>query len=597
MASILMGPALSFRGLKKRMWRVTAIIAVPNADAPPVLRVEGKGRSEPMELVRGEANKILRYDLSVTLAKDERRVEYGFDDQNWEFTVPGTSTPPRIAYVSCNGFSEPDAVRNAKKPLFAVWRDLLCNHDIKFRPTDYTVDKEQRWHEARSHGKGLQRFHLLVMGGDQIYFDSIWSERERLSELSEWTELSFEEQIKFTPSDGLKQAIRGYYERLYVDRWRARRDPLWGKPKSDDRTSAAAMAAMPTIMMWDDHDIFDGWGSYPPALQYSPLFMHLFDEARRAFWIFQLQQAERDLPVLHDKVLEGGADIDAPVLEPIAWGPLRNEDDLCLPFFDKQPGFSFRFDLGKVSLLALDLRSERSQTQILGNASWNVLQEQLLVIPKGTEHVLLMSSVPVAYPKLGLADSLLGIAGSLGIGKGSPDVIEGLADDLNDHWTHNSHEGELKRFIRASISAAQKHDVRVTILSGDVHVASWGTIVRKDVTPFANWMRINQLTSSSVVHPPPSGLSEELFLMYVSRIAKTDQNIDTDYMISMMKFPESDDYLQAARNWLAVELDDELFGSTGKRCLWATWRCERDTYFSNHLNAIHPVASQKKAVA
>ena len=23
---------------------------------------------------------------------------------------------------------------------------------------------------------------------------------------------------------------------------------------------------MPQVMMWDDHDIFDGWGSYPHAL-------------------------------------------------------------------------------------------------------------------------------------------------------------------------------------------------------------------------------------------------------------------------------------------------------------------------------------------
>ena len=29
---------------------------------------------------------------------------------------------------------------------------------------------------------------------------------------------------------------------------------------------AEALACIPQVMMWDDHDIFDGWGSYPHAL-------------------------------------------------------------------------------------------------------------------------------------------------------------------------------------------------------------------------------------------------------------------------------------------------------------------------------------------
>ena len=29
---------------------------------------------------------------------------------------------------------------------------------------------------------------------------------------------------------------------------------------------ADALACIPQVMMWDDHDIFDGWGSYPHAL-------------------------------------------------------------------------------------------------------------------------------------------------------------------------------------------------------------------------------------------------------------------------------------------------------------------------------------------
>lgn len=35
---------------------------------------------------------------------------------------------------------------------------------------------------------------------------------------------------------------------------------------------AAALASIPFHFSWDDHDIFDGWGSYPDYLQKSAVF-------------------------------------------------------------------------------------------------------------------------------------------------------------------------------------------------------------------------------------------------------------------------------------------------------------------------------------
>jgi phosphodiesterase/alkaline phosphatase D-like protein len=61
------------------------------------------------------------------------------------------------------------------------------------------------------------------------------------------------------------------------------------------------MARIPTVMMWDDHDIFDGWGSFSEPMQHSPVFQTLFNHARRAFWVFQLQRAVDDLPNLEER--------------------------------------------------------------------------------------------------------------------------------------------------------------------------------------------------------------------------------------------------------------------------------------------------------
>jgi phosphodiesterase/alkaline phosphatase D-like protein len=39
-----------------------------------------------------------------------------------------------------------------------------------------------------------------------------------------------------------------------------------------DPPFAAALAQIPFVFSWDDHDIFDGWGSYPEYLQQSAVF-------------------------------------------------------------------------------------------------------------------------------------------------------------------------------------------------------------------------------------------------------------------------------------------------------------------------------------
>lgn len=52
-------------------------------------------------------------------------------------------------------------------------------------------------------------------------------------------------------------------------------------------------------MIWDDHDIFDGWGSYPPSLQSCPVFSGVFFVARKFYLIFQQHAAEDNFRALN----------------------------------------------------------------------------------------------------------------------------------------------------------------------------------------------------------------------------------------------------------------------------------------------------------
>lgn len=580
MTKLYLGPVLSFRGgAECGEWKVTALIAVSNSAPFPVVRVDGKPTCAPKILMEHGGKAYLRYDLSVAQQAQERKVEYCIDgvDEVWHFTVAALGQAPRMIYVSCNGFSDANGIRKLIKGENAVWEDILCNHDKSVRPPGYQIDKEQLWHETRTHDCGLQRFHLLVMGGDQIYFDPIW---EDIKLLKKWIGMPRKKQLKYKVSASLEKAIEDYYINFYLSRWLPRNHAPWG---SVNKTldSAHGMARIPTVMMWDDHDIFDGWGSHSPEMQRSPLFQRMFYHARRAFWVFQMQQAADQLPEL-TLCTEVNMRIDDPIFEPIKWSEILQADPLALPLFDNQPGFSFAHTVGPVSLLVADLRTERSHEQIMGPYTWRAMQQWLFCgIPEcSTErHLLFVSSVPVMHPKLSLAELLME-------NLGYDHVLDSSADDLKDHWTNDAHEGERKRLIETLFKTAEALQLRVTVLSGDVHVAAWGVVYRTDSDYADCSTQIQQLTSSAVVHPSLVSVMERLFCHVLNSLAKKKQKLDVNLEAEMMLFPSSNRYVMPARNWLALELDE---GRRGGNKLWASWRCETKGDFTNHLLAIEPL--------
>ncbi len=578
------GPVLSFRGIRDGRWRVTALIGVPIDAVTPSLEIEGQLCAAPKLLLEHKKERYWRYDLSCDLQDSERKVTFGLGGggPTWAFTVPGRGFAPRMAYVSCNGFSDPSGMRKLVKPESAVWADLVGNHDRNLRGPDFSLDKEQLWHEARTQDKGVQRFHLMLMGGDQLYFDSIW---EDLPKLKHWVGLARSKQLSFPVTQTLEKEIEDYYFSLYAKRWLPPTRKPWGTAIANG-DAADAMACIPTVMMWDDHDIFDGWGSYSEPMQHSPVFQTMFKHARRAFWVFQLQHAVDDLPNLEESDRPNLSRKD-PQFAPISWQTLQAKDPLALPLIDGQPGFTFAHQVGPVAIVAADLRTERSRTQILGMATWEKLQKWLSALPgKGCaapstacQHLLFLSSVPVVHPKLSLAEGLMDTFGQ-------DHVLDSSADDLKDHWANDDHEGERKRLLETLARIAENKLLRVSIVSGDVHVAAWGSAYRRDISPTATWAHIQQFTSSAVVHPSLMGVAERLFLFLLNSTASKPQVIDVQHVVEMMLFPGHNRYVMPARNWLALELD---LGTAGNDCkLWATWRCETENGFSNHLQAVHP---------
>jgi hypothetical protein len=494
---VIVGPVLGFRGCKGNMWHTSALVVVSQDFTTPRLTwtVEGEGSGGELEAVllkdfgrRG----VWRFDWKVPQKDNEGlRVRYALTgDETYTYHVPAKGRPPHIAYASCAGFhSLKDMKRVEKKN--AMWEVLAEQHRRK-------------------------PFHLLLMGGDQVYADLIWDE---VPALRDWLDKPLEKRLKapFT------EKMRAGTERFYFDLYCAR----WSQPEPKQ-----VMSQVPTMMMWDDHDIFDGYGSYPEEQQNCPVYRGVYEQAREHFSLFQLQLDEKDSPP--EKLL---AESEVP-----------------------SKNLSYAHCIGDVALAVLDMRSERTQGQVMSLEAWDALEDWMNKEAKDCEHLLkhllIISSIPVVYINSNMLETALGLF------PGQQD----FEDDLRDQWMSRTHKIERLRLIHRLLRFSQDKKCRVTIVSGDVHVAALGHISsQRDGGLAQNEVNaINQLVSSAMVNVPPS----ETVTYLMERVAGGEvEEIDRDITAELQNFPGTNRRLIGARNWLSLTFDE-------KHNIWAEWYVE-----------------------
>ena len=140
--------------------------------------------------------------------------------------------------------------------------------------------------------------------------------------------------------------------------------------------------------MWDDHDIFDGWGSYPQRQQECPVHQGIYAVARKHFQVFQLRS---DGKSLEDSFLH----------------PEKSTGQV--------PTFCSLHHIGTTGLLVLDLRSERTETQVMHPDTWQLVYDavdKLAAQHPECRHLMIVSSIPVVYPDFNFIDDpILRIAG------------------------------------------------------------------------------------------------------------------------------------------------------------------------------------------
>jgi hypothetical protein len=490
-----LGPILGFASASASTWNCRALYVFQNLEgSPPDLAFEteaGAQSASGRRLYAYGGHEVWVYDLPFERAQGDRQWHYGLPGETpAEVTVPGRGATPHFAYASCCGFHD----WNEKTRLESQDRDPWA-----------MVEDLRQIHQA-------QPFHILLLGGDQIYMDSLWSKgpmfqwRQKLrryQKLTAWTDDG--------PLD--RQARTGFLD-LYCDNWG--REPF-----------ASVLARIPTFMMWDDHDICDGWGSHPDDVQAFPVMQGLFRVARDYFEVFQLQQAP-------------GAALANAIGAPGQFSSLHM--------------------LGDTALLALDLRSRRSRQRVFTDAAgYRALFAELdrrwpADSPPG--HLLVLSSVPVVYPS--------GPSDLTGLWLWDP--IDDPQDDLIDQWSDHRHQAEREIFVRSLLDFARSRRVRVTLVCGDVHLGALGSIESdRDEDRGGNHRVLTQLISSALVNVPPGGL----VLWAIQQATASPQTVFRHVTGEIMPLGTGLPRLLAARNWLSIRPQDDGSGS-----LAAAWHVE-----------------------
>ena len=375
----------------------------------------------------------------------------------------------------------------------------------------------------------------MIGGGDQIYNDCVMRQTTHFQRWLGIKNPHYKHEAEFTLE------MRDELETFYLERY-----SMW----FSQGLFGMANSQIPMINIWDDHDIIDGFGSYPDHFMETPVFSGLGAVAFKYYMLFQHQSVVDEVTADEPSWLLGAER-----------GPFINE-------FSR----SVFLSLGRqVAFLGLDCRTERMRDEILSEASYNSVFDRCRreIIEGETKHLIVLLGVPIAYPRLVWLENLLtsramapvkamGRARLLGNFLNKFDGGVEILDDLDDHWTARNHKQERNWFIQELQQLAAEKSVRVTILGGDVHLAAVGQFYSNPLLKIPkdkdNRYMVNVISSAIVNTPPPEMMGD--ILNRRNKVHHLDHDTDED-MIPMFNHDvdgrlRNNKRLLTRRNWCSI---------------------------------------------
>ncbi|PLN84230.1 hypothetical protein BDW42DRAFT_163311 [Aspergillus taichungensis] len=493
---VYFGPYLRYTNMNvdRGIW-LGSILLVTDAPQPPTIHTHQSAdlspnprQLKPLAIAVHQRWTFYKYELDIQMdeagpAKWTYAITSHLGCTRYEFLVAGRyETNWRFVTTSGNDFSL-NINANERSRVGGegfMWKDIMQKHTE------------------------IGGFHAQLCLGGQIYADRMWKE---IASLRQWLTISGKEARKTSPwSAALEDDVSRAYFHYYTSHF-------------DQPYLRESFAQIPYICQIDDHDIFDGFGSYPEHMQFSNMFKNI---GRVGIEMYLLFQHHTSLEILRN---------------------VSTDTDL---FTITGTGWHFVKFLGPaVVVVGVDCRSERNPHQVVAGPTYQGIFPKVAMLPPSVQHCLWMISVPVIYPRLETAEhiaqtvtsgkraitgayNVLGkvtssVAGVVGakdmVGSGFDSVKRAVGksglmggilspfgefdmmDELRDQWTHESKDLERTYLIRTLQGIAHQKSLRMTFLSGAVNVCGAGLV--HDPSHPSDHKTMYQLISSAVVNSPP----------------------------------------------------------------------------------------------
>jgi len=272
---------------------------------------------------------------------------------------------------------------------------------------------------------------FLIQAGDQVYCDS----SNDSACINAWAKSLELVQAKPKAGDPEHRQMVDFYREVYFRGWEF--PPV-----------QKVMSTFPQYMIWDDHEIEDGWGSKPE--QFTDMQQKIFEAAKEAYVEFQ-----------HS----------------------HNPEPLI------ERGMYYAFHFGAAAFLVLDLRGERNikEKRLLSEEQKREIEKWLNSEKvKNSKILFVVSSVPVVHVSRGL----------MSMAKVVAILFKDVKDDIADQWSYRHNKKERQWLLKLLIDWSQTDGNKpVVILGGDVHVGTEATMNKKGADK-----KIYQVTSSPITN-------------------------------------------------------------------------------------------------
>lgn len=272
---------------------------------------------------------------------------------------------------------------------------------------------------------------LILHVGDQIYGDSAFARALRIINHKEAPTIK-----------GQNDLISDAYRRLYRA-W-------WSEPATRD-----VLANVSNLMIWDDHEIRDDWGSKSTDYDKNSIEFRIGTIARQVYREYQRQ--------LWDDFNTNTNPSNGEEQHYHVWGSIG------VLFVDQRGGRSF---------------GREPARPYLSTPQWDKIVALLTTGELlNVRALIVVTSVPLLY-----------------LGSKITNQGTGISDDLFDHWSHPINAKEQIEMLRAlrqwkgDVATTQKE---LLVVGGDVHVGGY-TQVKHEKNPI-----FKQMITSPITNQPP----------------------------------------------------------------------------------------------